>query len=121
GRVWADINGDRLPALLVAEPESGELTVFFQKSDATLAAPKTFPTLTGIGDIAVADWDGGGKPEIFLLSADERQVGVTQLDSNGRIAFPKILPMDGRPLALAAGPLRAGAKPLLARIAEQGG
>src|SRR5207248_9973270 len=49
--------GDRLPDLLVAEPESGQLTVFFQKSDGTLAAPKTFPTLTGIGDIAVADWD----------------------------------------------------------------
>jgi len=119
GMVWADINGDRLPDLLVAEPESGQLTVFFQKSDGTLAAPKTFPTLTGIGDIAVADWDGDGKPEIFLLSADERQVGVTQLDSNGRIAFPKILPLDGRPLALAAGRLRPGAKPSLALIVEQ--
>src|SRR5438034_833458 len=119
GMVWADINGDRLPDLLVAEPESGQLTVFFQKSDGTLAAPKTFPTLTGIGDIAVADWDGDGKPEIFLLSADERQVGVTQLDSNGRIAFPKILPLDGRPLALAAGGLRPGAKPSLALIVEQ--
>jgi len=119
GTVWADINGDRLPDLLVAEPESGQLSVFFQKSDGTLAAPKTFPTLTGIGDIAVADWDGDGKTEIFLLSADERQIGVTQLDSNGRIAFPKILPLEGRPLALAAGPLRPGANPLLALIVEQ--
>ena len=119
GMVWADINGDRLPDLLVAEPESGQLTVFFQKPDGTLAAPKTFPTLTGVGDLAVADWDGDGKPEIFLLSVDERQVGVTQLDANGRIAFPKILPVDGRPLALAAGPLRPGDKPALALIVEQ--
>ncbi len=119
GLVWADINGDRLPDLLVAEPESGQLTVFLQKSDGTLAAPKTFPTLTGIGDIAVADWDGDGKPEIFLLSADERQIGVTQLDSNGRIAFPKILPLEGRPLALAVGSLRPDAKPSLALIVEQ--
>src|SRR5437762_1320269 len=54
GMVWADINDDRLPDLLVAEPESGQLTVYFQKSDGTLAAPKTFPTLTGIGEIGRA-------------------------------------------------------------------
>ena len=86
GLVWADINGDRLPDLLVAEPESGQLTVFLQKSDGTLAAPKTFPTLTGIGDIAVADWDGDGRPEIFLLSADERQIAdLLQLCIAGRL------------------------------------
>ena len=50
---------------------------------------------------------------------DERQVGVTQLDKNGRIAFPKILPMDGRPLALAVGPLQPDAKPSLAVILEK--
>ncbi len=119
GVAWADINADQLPDLLVAEPESGQLRVFFQKPDGTLAPPKTFPTLTGISDIDVADWDGDGKPEIFLLSADERQVGVTQLDSNGRIAFPRILALDGRPLALAAGPLRPGEPPVLAVIVEQ--
>ena len=41
--------------------------------------PKTFPTLAGVSDLAVADWNGDGKPEIFMLSADERQVGVTRL------------------------------------------
>ena len=76
GIVWADINGDQLPDLLIAEPESGQLTIYLQKQNGELAAPKTFPTLTGVSDLAVADWDGNGKPDIFLLSADERQVGV---------------------------------------------
>ena len=116
---WADLDGDGLPELLVAEPDSGQLTVYFQQADGSLGAPKTFPTLTGVSDIAVADWDGDGRAEIFLLSADERQAGVTQLDRNGRIAFPKILPTDGRPLALAVGPLQAGAKPALALILEK--
>ncbi|MFM2082948.1 MAG: hypothetical protein RL380_1639, partial [Verrucomicrobiota bacterium] len=71
GLVWADLNGDGLPDLLAAEPDSGQMSVYFQKPDGTLAAPKKFSTLTGISDIAVADWDGDGKPEIFLLSADE--------------------------------------------------
>src|SRR2546422_16036 len=98
GVLWADVNRDELADLLVAEPDSGQLTVFFQKPDGSLAAPRTFPTLTGVSEIAVADWDGDRNPEVFLLSLDERQVGVTQLDSNGRIPFPRILPTEGRPL-----------------------
>src|SRR2546425_3073504 len=41
---------------------------------------------------AVADWDGNGKPEIFLLSGDERQVGVTHLDEKQRLPFPTLIP-----------------------------
>src|SRR6266498_1460275 len=119
GMAWADLDGDGLPELLVAEPDSGQLTVYFQRPDGSLGAPKTFPTLTGVSDIAVADWDGDGRPEIFLLSGDERQVGVTQLDKNGRIAFPRILPTEGRPLALALGPLQPQARPSLALILDK--
>ncbi|TMQ01398.1 MAG: VCBS repeat-containing protein [Verrucomicrobia bacterium] len=119
GLAWADLDGDERPELLVAEPDSGQLTVYFQRPDGSLGAPKTFSTLTGVSDIAVADWDGDGRPEIFLLSTDERQVGMTQLDKNGRIAFPKILPLDGRPLALAVGPLQSKEKPVLALILEK--
>ncbi|HXT39705.1 MAG TPA: VCBS repeat-containing protein [Candidatus Angelobacter sp.] len=119
GAVWADIDGDGLPELLVAEPDSGQLAVYFQGPDGSLGSPKKFPTLTGVSDVAVADWDGDGRPEIFLLSADERQVGVTQLDKNGRVAFPRILPTEGRPLALAVGALQPGAKPSLALILDK--
>jgi hypothetical protein len=119
GATWADIDGDGLPELLVAEPDSGQLAVYFQGPDGSLGSPKKFPTLTGVSDVAVADWDGDGRPEIFLLSADERQVGVTQLDKNGRIAFPRILPTEGRPLALAIGALQPNAKPSLALILDK--
>lgn len=121
GMAWTDINRDQLPDLLVAEPDSGQLTVLFQNSDGTLAAPKTFATLTGVSEIAVADWDDDPAPDIFLLSADERQVGVTHLDGNGRIAFPQIIPIEGRPLAMAVGPLQPGIRPSLALILDQDG
>ena len=121
GMLWADINGDHLPDLLVSEPDSGQLSVFLQQRDGTLAAAKAFSTLTGVSDVAVADWDGDGKPEIFLLSKDERQVGVTRLDEKGRLPFPTLIPMDGKPLALAVGPLQAKAKPTLAVLLDQDG
>jgi len=119
GLLWADVNGDGLADLLVAEPESGQLSIYLQTKDGTLAAPKTFPTLAGVSDVAVADWNEDGHQEIFLLSADERQVGVTHLDEKQRLSFPTLLPLEGKPLALAAGKLQPGAKPVLAVILEQ--
>ncbi|MDQ6632302.1 MAG: VCBS repeat-containing protein, partial [Verrucomicrobiota bacterium] len=119
GISWADLNGDHLPDLLVAEPDSGQLTLYLQKTNGTLSAAKTFSTLTGVIELAVADWDDDGTPEIFVLSSDERQVGVTHLDKNGRISFPTILPFEGKPLAMAIGALQADAKPTLAVILDQ--
>ena len=121
GLLWVDINGDGLADLLVTDPDSAQLSIYLQQTDGTLSAPMNFPTLTGVTDLAVCDWDGDGVPEIFLLSGDERQVGVTRLDKNGRVAFPTILPCPGTPLVMAAGALRLKEKPSLAIIADQDG
>jgi hypothetical protein len=121
GVLWADVNGDGLLDLLVAEPESGQLSLFLQQKDGSLATAKTFPTLAGITDLAVADWEGDGHPEIFMLSADERQVGVTRLDEKNRIPFPTLIPLDGKPLVLAVGKLQPDAKPMLAIIVDNDG
>jgi hypothetical protein len=121
GLLWADVNGDGRPDLLVAEPESGQLSVYLQQPDGALAAPKTFPSLAGISQIAVADWNNDGHPEIFLLSRDENAVGMTQFDKNGRLPFPTLIPFDGKPLVLAAGALKPGAKPTLAVIVDKDG
>jgi FG-GAP-like repeat len=119
GVLWADVNGDGLADLLVAEPDSGQLSVYLQKPDGTLASAKTFPTFGGVSELAVSDWDGSGRQEIFLLSSDEHQVGVTRLDEKGGMAFPTIIPLDGKPLTMCVGPLQPGAKPTLAVIVEQ--
>jgi hypothetical protein len=121
GLLWADVNGDGLADLLVAEPESGQISVSFQRKDGSMAAAKTFPTLAGVSDLAVADWNQDGKAEIFLLSADERQVGVTRVDEKQGLPFPTLLPLDGKPLAMTVGSLQPGAKPVLAVILEQEG
>jgi hypothetical protein len=121
GMVWADVNGDGRPDLLVAEPDSGQLSVYLQQPDGSLAAPKTFPTLAGVSQIAAADWNGDSSPEIFLLSGNENAVGVTQFDKNGRLPFPTLIPLDGKPLVMAVGALKPGAKPTLAVILDKDG
>ncbi len=121
GLLWADVNGDGRSDLLVAEPESGQISVYLQKPDGTLADAKMFPSLAGVSDLAVADWNGDGQAEIFLLSPDERQVGVTRFDENGRLPFPTLIPLEGKPLAMAVGALQPGAKPTLAVLVDQDG
>jgi len=121
GEAWADVNGDGQPDLLVAEPESGQLSVCLQQPDGSLAAPKKFPCLAGVSQIAVADWNGDGHPEIFLLSRAENAVGVTQFDQRGRLPFPTLIPLDGKPLVMAVGALKPGAKPTLAVIVDKDG
>jgi hypothetical protein len=119
GSIWADVNGDQLHDLLVSEPESGQFTIYLQQKDGSLATGKTFSTLVGVSEIAVGDWDA--KENIFLLSGDERAIGITRLDEKGKVAFPTMLPIEGRPLAMALGQPSKGAKPTLATILDQDG
>ncbi len=121
GVSWADVDGDGRADLVVAEPENGQLSVYLQQADGSLAPPKKYPCLAGVSQIAAADWNNDGHPEIFLLSRDENSVAVTSFDKSGRLPFPTPLPLDGKPLALAVGPLKPGAKPTLAMIVDKDG
>lgn len=121
GVLWADVDGDGRADLLVAEPESGQLSVYLQQADGTLASPKKFPCLAGVSQIAVSDWNNDDHPEIFLLSRDENSVAVTSFDKSGRLPFPTPLPLDGKPLAMAVGALKPGGKSVLALILDKDG
>ena len=121
GMMWADVNADKLLDLIVAEPESGQMTVFLQKPDGSLDAGQTYSTLTGVSDLAVADWDRDGRPEIFLLSGDERAVAVTRFDAEGKVSFPTPLPFDARPLAMALDSSARHEAPRLAVILDEDG
>ncbi len=48
-------------------------------------------------------------------------MGVTQFDKSGRLACSTLLPLDGKPLMMAVGTLKSGAKPTLAIIVDKAG
>ena len=121
GILWADVNGDGRPDLLVAEPENGQLSVYLQQPDGSLGSPTVYPTLAGVSQIATADWNGSGHPSIFLLSQTENAIGITQFDKNGRLPFPTLIPLNGKPIAMAIGALKSKAKPTLCIIVDNNG
>ena len=121
GILWADVDSDGRDDLIVAEPESGQISVSLQQADGSLAPAKTFPCLAGVTQIAVSDWKKDGHPEIFLLSRDENSVSVTQFDKNGRLPFPTPIPLDGKPLVMTTGSLKPGGNPVLALIVDKDG
>lgn len=120
GLTFADINGDGLPDLLAADPESGQMSVQLQKADGTFGKASVFPTLAGITDLVALDWDGDGRAEVALLSQDEKQVAVTRLDETGKLPFPTRVALKGRPLLMGAVRLNEGAQ-ALAVVADDDG
>ncbi len=120
GTLWADLNGDGRSDLLVADPESGQLALYLQGKDGSFDSPQTFASLTGITELAATDWDNDGKVEVFVLSNDERQIGLTTFDEKGRFNFPKSLLSDGRPLAMVVGKFKFAESSMAAIIDQEG-
>lgn len=119
GVAWADLNGDGLIDLIASEPESGQISIQLQLADGLYRSPSVFASLSGVADLAVADWNGDGRQEIFQLSADERQVGVATYDERGRVAFPDVAQVEGRPLAMTTAEVRPGEQVSLVLVVDR--
>jgi hypothetical protein len=79
----ADLNGDRIPDLIVAQ--SSTLLIALGRGGDTFGQPQVFSFSFPISSVTVGDFDGDGKPDIALV-AD----GVKILYNNGDGTFGHI-------------------------------
>jgi hypothetical protein len=114
----ADLNGDGLPDCVTADPAGSQL-VFLPGTEEGFGAGKAFPGLVKTVDLQIADIDGDGKPELLSVSPAERTLGVSRFE-DGRLTFPKPLPIAGEPLVAVVGMLKtAGGEPCLAYVCRE--
>ncbi len=114
GLAWADLDGDGDEDLVMADTAAGKLRVHLNEGERGYGVAREYGAYSGIGQIEIADWDGDGQSELFLLSYSERKVGVTEYQSGGGLRFPVPVKLRGRPAGMAVGEVLPGAGPQLA-------
>ncbi len=93
-----DVDGDGKLDVVVTDPQGAQMIVFRQHDGAGLDLGTTFPGLKGAEHVRLADTDGDGKAEVYVLSEEESTLGVSRFEE-GRLSFPKPLPVATGPLA----------------------
>ncbi|QGJ71640.1 Hypothetical protein PBC10988_33470 [Planctomycetales bacterium 10988] len=94
-----DINGDDLTDIVVVHGGSALMDVYLQDEENGIREPQSFPGLTGIRSLQLADIDQDGRDEILLASDREKILAVSYW-RNGRLSFPSALPTVGIPMTL---------------------
>lgn len=102
--VVSDLDGDGAPDLLATNAGANQIVLYRQIPGQGLAAAQSFSAFKKPKSLAVGAWDEGGSPEVFVLSEEEKTVGVSRFDrATGRLSFPQPIQLataGGTPVAM---------------------
>jgi hypothetical protein len=97
-----DLNGDGAPDLLVANPEESSLMLFEQR-EGRFQALKAFPTFSSVSSMAAGRFFRGREESVVVLSEAEESLGLSWLDGEGRLVFPRqLIIAEGEPVVCEA-------------------
>lgn len=110
--VMVDIDGDGLTDLLSTDNSANSLVLYRQQPSVGIGASEMFSAFKQPKVIATGDWEGSDGPVVFVLSEEEKTVGVSTFDrSTGRLSFPQpisIATAGATPVAMSAVSLASG-------------
>ncbi|MBX3315985.1 MAG: VCBS repeat-containing protein [Phycisphaeraceae bacterium] len=111
----ADLNGDGRLDMLATDFRGNAIALHVQEGGVGITPGRRQPTLKNPKSIAVGSWDGAGAPEVFVLSEDEKTVGVSRFDAEtGGIGFPSPITLatpGSTPLAIGYADLGSSGAP----------
>jgi len=118
-----DLDGDGRLDVVATYPSTAQVGVLFQREGGRMSQPALYPSLSGISEATTGDLDGDGHPELVVLSKEEETIGYSRWQGStvreghapeagegraleagtGRLDFPQVVPLVGRPQAVATG------------------
>jgi hypothetical protein len=103
--------------IVVADPDAAEIELFRQNAAGQWDRQAAFPCLQGVTDVAVFEVEGA--PAVLVLSPDEPMLGLMRLDAQGRLTFPRSLPIVGKPTCMCVADLFADGKREILYVSSQ--
>jgi hypothetical protein len=112
----ADVNGDGVPDLVVANAGDGTVGVFLGHGDGTFGAQQLFPAGISPGSVAVADVNGDGIPDLVVADAGGGTEGAGTVSvllgkGDGSFGPPQSLPVGQFPTSVVVADVNDDGKP----------
>jgi hypothetical protein len=105
----ADLNGDGIPDLVVADDDA--VSVLLGNGDGTFGAPQTFAPGSSPSSVAVADVNGDGKPDLVIANRDDNTVSVLLGNGDGTFQKPQTFAVGNSPRSVVVADVNGDGKP----------
>jgi hypothetical protein len=101
----ADLNGDGIPDLVIANAAAGTVSVLLGIGDGTFAPQRTFPAGPAPIAVAVADLTGDGRPDLVVADAAAGTVSVLLGNGDGSFQTQHTFAVGSDPSSVAVADL----------------